>query len=122
MRIVDLPSGTVQPTDQIAIDNSTNGARKASIQTYVQSEAATAASTAIANALPINFSESVASLPKTISDARITADHRVVDLKFVGASSPFVVGWTTSTGSIVFSLTSGTFSSCTFNFELEKTQ
>lgn len=133
MRIVLLPSGTVTSSDQIAIDNSTNGARKVGLQSYVQdsvnsaetsilSSVTTMISTAVTNDRPIHVSEAVTSLPKTISDARITADHYVVDMKFIGASSPFSIDWTTASGSVDFALTSGTFSSCTFDFELERMQ
>ena len=126
MRIIALPTGTVSTTDQIAIDNSSDGTRKLTLDTYVQAEAAAQASTVasglIAADRPLHFSSSVTSLPKTISDAKITADHRVTDCKITGATTSFVVAWTTSAGSVVFSLSSGTFSNSTFDFNLEITQ
>lgn len=80
--------------------------------------------TAVTDEKPMHFSESVTSLTsaKIISDARITASHRVVDLKFVGANTTFTVAWSTADGSVTFTLSSGTFSSCTFDFILELTQ
>lgn len=110
MRITALPEGSLVSTDYMAVDNPTNGTRKVNIYDYIEAK------------VPIHFSEAATALPKTISDARITADHRVVDLKFDGASSPFVVSWTTSAGSLVFSLTSGTFTACTLDFDLVLTQ
>ena len=106
MRITALPSGTPAATDYLAADNTTNGTRKIPVTDLT----------------PIHLSQSVTSLPKTISDARITANHRVTDMKITGATTAYVVSWTTSAGSVVFSLSSGTFSSSTFDFNLEVTQ
>ena len=110
MRITGLPTGSVTSDDQIAIDNTTNGTRKVNLSTYLASNR------------PIHKTESVTSLPKTITDANITASHRVVDMKITGATTSYVLSWTTSAGSVVFSLSSGTFSSSTFDFNLEITQ
>ena len=81
-----------------------------------------AINTLIAGERPIHLSSSVTSLPKTISDAKITADHRVVDMKITGATTSYVLAWTTAAGSVTFSLSSGTFSNSTFDFDLEITQ
>ena len=106
MRIIGLPSGSVASSDVIAADNSTNGARKIPIRQMI----------------PIHKSGSLSSLPTTVSDANITANHRVTDMKITGATTSFVLSWTTAAGSITFSLSSGTFSACTIDYNLEVTQ
>ena len=106
MRIIGLPSGSVASSDVIAADNSTNGTRKIPIRQMI----------------PIHKSGSLSSLPATVSDANITANHRVTDMKITGATTSFVLAWTTAAGSITFSLSSGTFSACTIDYNLEVTQ
>jgi len=118
MRIKDLPSGTVQSTDDIAIDNSTNGTRRVGLSTYVDAQAASA----VSSNRPIHRSDSITSLPKTISVSGCTANHRVVAPLITGATTSFVLAWSTSSGSVTFSLSSGTFSSCTVDYNLEITQ
>lgn len=130
MRIIGLPSGTVQSTDDIAIDNSTNGTRRVGLSTYVDGEvtavatpiATSEASSAVSSDRPIYRSDSITSLPKTISVTGCTANHRVVAPLITGATTSFVLAWSTASGSVTFSLSSGTFSSCTVDYILEITQ
>ena len=70
---------------------------------------------------PIHLTTSVTSLPKVVYDTHITANHRVVDMKITGATTSFVLAWTTASGSVTFSLSSGTLSSCTLDYDLEIT-
>lgn len=104
MRIIQLPSGTVQSTDQIAIDNSTNGTRKINLPDYINAERL------------IHKTTSLSSLPTTVNDASITSNHRVVSSQITGATTSFVIAWATANGSITWSLSSGTFSACTVDY------
>ena len=106
MRITQLPTGSVASTDYVAADNTTNGTRKLPIRLVV----------------PIHKSGSLSSLPTTVSDSNITANHRVTDMKITGATTSFVLAWTTAAGSVTFSLSYGTFSACSIDYNLEVTE
>ena len=106
MRITALPTGTVASSDYFAADNTTNGTRKIPVNQLA----------------PIHRSDSITSLPKTISVTGCTTNHRVVAPLITGATTSFVLAWSTASGSVTFSLSSGTFSSCTVDYNLEITQ
>lgn len=61
--------------------------------------------------MPLYLSGTISNNSLVISDARITADMRVVNCEFgTPANAPASVGWTTSSGSVTFT---GSFSSAT---------
>jgi len=71
-----------------------------------------------ANAIPIHKSTSLTSLPTTVSDANIDSNMEVSGLVYTDNMSYFVLDWATGTGTVTFSLNSGTFTSCTIEYDI----